>query len=94
MLATPFRALKEMCRVANPDGIVTCRESAFVICYHDSERLERDKQVMEQISLATGGYPHPGRYVHVWAEEAGLTMSDIRRSTGTWYFGSDEEREY
>ena len=40
-----------------------------------------------------GGNPHPGRYIHVWAEEAGLDRANIKKSAGSWCFSSPEERQ-
>lgn len=48
----------------------------------------------ELLTATRGGHTHPGRMIHVWAEQAGFTRADIRRGAGAWCFSSDDEREY
>lgn len=93
-IADPVGALREMRRVTKLGGIVACRESASMTWYPDSEKLDTWYEVTRRAAIAKGGNPHPGRYIHIWAEEAGFTRTNITKSTGSWCFSSDEEREY
>lgn len=93
-IADPVGALQEMRRVTKPGGVVACRESASMTWYPDSEKLGTWYEVTSRMATAKGGNPHPGKYIHVWAEEAGFTRENIKTSAGSWCFSSDEEREY
>lgn len=93
-IADPVRALQEMRRVARPGGLVACRESASMTWYPDSEKLDTWYDLARRMAVSKGGNPHPGRYIHVWAERAGFARADITRSAGSWCFSSDEERDY
>ena len=93
-IADPVRALREMRRVAKPGGIVACRDSASMTWYPESEKLDKLQQLSRRMVIARGGNPHPGKYIHVWAEKAGFSRTDIKKSAGSWCFSSDEEREY
>ncbi|GES59899.1 ubiE/COQ5 methyltransferase [Aspergillus terreus] len=93
-IADPVQALREMKRVAKPDGIVAARESASCTWYPENAGIARWLEVTSRVARAKGGNPHPGRYIHVWAEEAGFDRARIRKSAGSWCFSSPQEREY
>lgn len=93
-IADPVQALREMRRVAKPGGLIACRESASMTWYPESEGIEAWYRLTERMGSAKGGNPHPGRYIHVWAEKAGFSRKQIKTSAGSWCFSSDEEREY
>lgn len=94
-VAEPVKALSEMRRVVKkPGGLVAARESASMTCYPNSPRIEAWDQIYERISRARGLNPHPGSYIHVWAVQAGFERADVTCSTGSWCFGSPEERAY
>ncbi|RHZ48185.1 hypothetical protein CDV55_100253 [Aspergillus turcosus] len=94
-IADPVRALREMRRVAKSDGgIVAARESASLTWYPDNAGIAEYKELTDRMAKARGGNPHPGRYIHVWAEEAGFEKARIKKSAGAWCFSSPEEREY
>jgi ubiquinone/menaquinone biosynthesis C-methylase UbiE len=93
-IADPIKALKEMRRVTKPGGLVACRESASMTWYPESSTLDKWYRVTAKMAAAKGGNPHPGSHIHVWAEQSGFAKGDISRSTGSWCFSSDEEREY
>jgi hypothetical protein len=83
-----------MRRVVKYGGIVAARESAAMMWYPENRGLDHWLKIGQQMGKAKGGNPHPGRYIHVWAEEAGFDRANIRKSTGSWCFSSPEERQY
>ncbi|KAH8433766.1 uncharacterized protein LDX57_011400 [Aspergillus melleus] len=94
-VADPVRALREMRRVVKPNGgVVAARESASFSWYPDNEALVAWEALGRRVAEAKGGNPHPGRYIHVWAEEAGFEKAQIKKSAGAWCFSSPEERAY
>ncbi|KAF3389635.1 hypothetical protein F1880_003942 [Penicillium rolfsii] len=93
-IADPVQALREMQRVVKRGGIVAARESASMIWYPENPGIDRWLEITQRMGSAKGGNPHPGRYIHVWAEEAGFDPANIRKSTGSWCFSTPEERQY
>jgi ubiquinone/menaquinone biosynthesis C-methylase UbiE len=93
-IADPVLALKEMRRVVKRGGIVSCRESAELSWFPENEGIALWRNVTEKMQRASGGHPHPGRMIHVWAFEAGFGREFVKKSAGAWCFGSDLEREY
>ncbi|PYI11945.1 S-adenosyl-L-methionine-dependent methyltransferase [Aspergillus sclerotiicarbonarius CBS 121057] len=93
-IADPVQALREMRRVAKPNGIVAARESSSMSWYPANEGLELWWEVTGRMGREMGGNPHPGNRIHVWAVEAGFERGSVRRSAGTWCFSGDEERRY
>lgn len=93
-IADPVQALQEMRRVTKPDGIVAARESASTLWYPEIEGIAKWAELDQRMRKARGGNPHPGRLIHVWAEEAGFERSKIRKSAGSWCFSTPEERQY
>lgn len=93
-IADPVQALREMRRVAKPGGVVAARESAAVLWYPENEGVARWDELDRRVRKAKGGNPHPGRFIHVWAEEAGFERARVVRGAGSWCFSSPEERLY
>ncbi|KAE8143704.1 S-adenosyl-L-methionine-dependent methyltransferase [Aspergillus pseudotamarii] len=93
-IADPVKALKEMRRVVKPGGIVAARESSVMTWYPENKGIEAWLDITTRMAKAKGGNPHPGRVIHVWAEEAGFEQSNIQKSTGSWCFSTPEERQY
>ncbi|RAL12893.1 class I SAM-dependent methyltransferase [Aspergillus homomorphus CBS 101889] len=94
-IADPVQALREMHRVAKPDGgLVAARESSIHTWYPANRGIELWDRLSRELGQQSGGNPHPGARIHVWAEEAGFARTQIRKTTGSWCFSSDEEREY
>lgn len=93
-IADPVQALCEMRRVVKTGGIVAARESASFTWYPELEGIRMWKDVVGRMQRAKGGNPHPGRYIHVWAQKAGFERGRIQKSAGSWCFSSPEERAY
>ncbi|KAE8389658.1 S-adenosyl-L-methionine-dependent methyltransferase [Aspergillus alliaceus] len=93
-IADPVKALREMRRVTKPGGIVAARESAAMTWYPENKGIEAWLDITTRMAKAMGGNPHPGRSIHVWAEEAGFERSKVQKSTGSWCFSTPEERQY
>ena len=93
-LGDPVAGLREMRRVAKPNGIVACREWASTSFYPTGRGLEEWEDLFLRFIAANGGHPNAGRCMHVWAEEAGFPLSKVKRSAGTWCFSTPEERQY
>lgn len=94
-ITDPVQALREMRRVAKSDGgIVAARESAQFAWYPDNEGIASWFDLAAKMVKGKGSNPSPGRYIHVWAHEAGFDRAKIQKSAGTWLFSSRAEREY
>ncbi|OJJ50675.1 hypothetical protein ASPZODRAFT_148131 [Penicilliopsis zonata CBS 506.65] len=93
-IADPVQALREMRRVVKPGGIVAARESAALSWFPDNEGISAWEELSDRMGRARGGNPHPGRYIHSWAEKAGFARDQITRSADSWCFSSDEQRAY
>ncbi|KAK3816545.1 MAG: hypothetical protein J3Q66DRAFT_370083 [Benniella sp.] len=93
-VSDPIQALQELRRVVKPGGIVAVRESAETSWCPESPGLEAFWDQLSAIVRLKGGNPHPGKRLHVWAEEAGFERSEITCSADTWCFSTSEKREY
>ncbi|KAG9325839.1 hypothetical protein KVV02_006833 [Mortierella alpina] len=93
-VADPVQALKEMRRVCKPGGIVAARESIIPTWYPESPGLAAYWELQARMARLKGGNPHPGKYIHTWAQKAGFDRSQITCSAGTWCFSTPEERKY
>lgn len=93
-ISDPVPAIREMRRVCKPGGLVACRESASLNWYPLLPGLQAYHEHQVRMAKAKGGNPHPGGMMHVWAREAGFEYKELVRSTGSWCFGTPEEREY
>ncbi|KAF9091483.1 argonaute 1 [Mortierella sp. AM989] len=93
-IADPVQAMREMRRVTKPGGIVAVRESIVPTWYPESAGLAAFWELQARMAKAKGGNPHPGKYIHTWAVQAGFDRPQIISSAGTWCFSTPEEREY
>lgn len=93
-ISDPVKALSELKRVTKTCGLVSARESAELSWYPANNGISLWRSVTEKMQRAKGGHPHPGRMIHVWAEEAGFDRAKIVKSAGSWCFASDVERAY
>ncbi|WP_399944459.1 class I SAM-dependent methyltransferase [Streptomyces sp. BBFR25] len=90
----PVRALREMKRVAKPNGIIAVRDSdyAAMTWYPASPGMDDWLDLYRRVARANGGEPDAGRRLKAWALEAGFT--DITATSATWTFSTPEEREW
>ena len=88
----PVLALREMRRVARSGGVVAARESADYVWFPENEGVRAWWTLTEKLSAVKGCTACPGRFIHVWAREAGFEPRQIRTSAGAWCFSSPEER--
>ena len=94
-IADPVKSLREMRRVAKTDGgIVAARESAQYTWYPENAGIKSWWNLTDKMSMAKGCSACSGRYIHVWAREAGFDREKIRKSAGSWCFSSPAERAY
>lgn len=94
-VADPVLALREMRRVAKADGgIVAARESARYVWYPENAGIEAWWELTDKMSRAKGCNACSGRFIHVWAKEAGFDQGRIQKSAGAWCFSNPEERAY
>jgi SAM-dependent methyltransferase len=88
----PVQALREMRRVAVPDGLVAARDSDYAgfTWYPELPELDEWLALYRRVARANGGEPDAGRRLLSWARQAGFT--DVTPSAGTWCFATAEDR--
>jgi len=93
-LGDPVAALREMGRVTKPGGLVAARDADFggMTWYPEFPLLDEWLPLYKRVARANGGEPDGGRHLHAWAREAGLT--DVTKSSSTWTYATDGEREW
>jgi len=93
-LARPVHALREMRRVAGPDGLVAVRETDYAaqVIYPRTPGLEAWAALYQRVHRSHGGEPDAGRRLKAWAREAGFPQ--VEAAGSSWYFSSDEDRAF
>lgn len=92
-LQNPVAAIREMCRVTRPGGIVAIRDSDYGAFAWWPELPELDEwlHLYQQAARSNGGEPNAGRRLVAWARAAG--QRNIEASSSTWCYSSPAERE-
>ncbi len=93
-LADPVAALREMRRVCSAAGLVAARDSdyAAMTWFPADPRLDRWRDLYEEIARANGGEPDAGRHLLAWAHAAGF--GDVSPSASVWCFATPEDRAW
>lgn len=90
----PVDMLRELGRVAGPDGWVAARDVDYegVIWYPLLPALDEWLALYLATHRSVAGEPAAGRRLKAWAREAGLT--DVRATATTWLFEDDADRAW
>lgn len=93
-LADPVQALKEMCRVTKPGGVVAARDADYsaMFWFPAIAGLDEWMSVYQAVHRGNGGDPDAGRSIRDWALQAGFT--DIACTGSMWAYGTDAERTW
>lgn len=93
-LGDPVAALRELCRVTAPGGVVAVRDSIYraMAWYPRLPGLDRWLEVYCAVAEANGGEPDAGSHLLAWAHAAGAT--DVRASATAWCYATPEERAW
>jgi len=90
----PVDLLRELGRVAGPDGIVAARDVDYggVLWHPHVPALDEWLALYLRTHRAVAGEPLAGRRLKAWAREAGLR--DIRSSASLWLFEEPADRAW
>lgn len=90
----PVDMLRELGRVAGPDGLVAARDVDYegVIWYPLIPALAEWRELYLATHRSVAGEPAAGRRLKAWARAAGLT--DIRSTASLWLFEDPADREW
>ena len=90
----PVDMLRELGRVAGPDGVVAARDVDYegVIWYPLIPALDEWLALYLATHRSVAGEPAAGRRLKAWAQEAGL--GDIRATASLWLFEDEADRAW
>ncbi|KAL4913080.1 S-adenosyl-L-methionine-dependent methyltransferase [Aspergillus aurantiobrunneus] len=92
----PSGMLREMRRVCKKGGIVAAREADYSVFmwYPELPGLRRWQELYDKVARRNGGEPNAGRYLHIWARQAGFEARDVECSVSSWCFAKPEEVQW
>lgn len=96
-VSDPVGILREMRRVVKRGGgIVAAREADYrtFAWYPEPAELSRWAELYQSVARANGGEPNAGRYVHVWAREAGFAGDEIEASWDHWRYAGERVSQF
>lgn len=84
----PVAILKEMRRVVKPGGIVAAREADYksFSWYPEPPEIAKWADLYQKVARRNGGEPNAGRYIHVWARQAGFKTQEITPTFDIWRY--------
>jgi ubiquinone/menaquinone biosynthesis C-methylase UbiE len=90
----PVQALREMYRVTKPGGFIAVRDADYSAMpwYPEVPGMTDWQDLYLRVARANGGEPAAGRRLKAWALAAGIR--DIRATSSTWTFATEDEREW
>ena len=93
-LSDPVAALREMRRVAKPNGLVAVRDAdyAAMTWYPADPRLDHWSAVYHAVAKANGAEPDAARCLLAWANQAGF--SEVTSTASVWCFADPETRHW
>lgn len=95
-VGSPVSVLSEMRRVAKPKGIVAAREADYgsFAWYPEPPLIARWQELYLAVARANGGEPNAGRYVHVWAREAGFKREELEVTWDCWRYADERAKQF
>ena len=93
-LSDPIAALRELCRVCKPGGLVAVRDADYgaMTWFPDVAGIATWQRVYRETAYAGGYHPDAGRMLKSWAIEAGC--GEVTASGSVWCYASDDEVEW
>ncbi|SFT35142.1 Methyltransferase domain-containing protein [Actinopolyspora lacussalsi subsp. righensis] len=93
-LTDPVGGLREMLRVARPDGVIAIRDTDYAgaFWWPADDRLERWREVYRSVARANGTEPDAGRRLLAWARAAGAV--EVTPNASIWCHATPEERAW
>ena len=88
----PVDALAEMKRVVKPGGVVATRESLANIWHPSNPTLENGTYWLHRAIQNPNAKGRSGLYLHIYAQQVGFALADIRFSASAQVFMSPDEK--
>jgi ubiquinone/menaquinone biosynthesis C-methylase UbiE len=93
-LADPVGALRAMAALVKPGGVVAVRDADYAAMFWSPAdvRLDRWLQLYRAVARRNRAEPDAGRWLPLWAAQAGLT--DVTYTVSTWTYTSPADRQW